>query len=143
MICVSPRVSKGSLTRGALPDGRASDLIGQKRALARNFRNPVEDFIHRLKAQVCHANRVNIRIAERDAQLRAALQHPALFAGEFLAIAFDDLLQGIGTPFPSPAGEGVRGEGVNARDGIDEKMCSSFTKPSPNPLPQGEGNNTN
>src|SRR5205807_9940749 len=70
----SPRVSKGSLTRGALPDGRASDTIaafaantiGKESALARDFRNVVKDFIHRLKAEVRHADRVNVRIAKRD-----------------------------------------------------------------------------
>src|SRR5438876_11820582 len=86
----SPRVSKGVLAGDARPDGRATapiasrraDTVRQENSLARNLWNVIEDLIHRLKAKVRHADCVNVRITKRDAQLRAALQHPAVFRGE-------------------------------------------------------------
>src|SRR2546423_9589800 len=77
----SPTVRKGTVSRRALANARASDTIAlrdtyavwEKDSLARNFRKVVEDFIHRLKAEIRHADRVGVWIAKRDAQLRASL----------------------------------------------------------------------
>src|SRR3954467_15226173 len=84
----------GSRTRGnrAFAGIVAAAGIGQENSFAGDFRRVIKDLVHRLKTEIRHANRIGVRIAERDAQLRATLQHPALFAGEFSFIAFDDLL---------------------------------------------------
>src|SRR5205807_9611772 len=66
------------------------NAIRQKNSLARNFRDVVEEFIHRLKAKIRHPDRIDVGITKRDAQLRAALQHPAVFRGELSFIAFDN-----------------------------------------------------
>ena len=73
-------------------DTEAPGTVRQENSLARNFRDVIEEFVHRLKAEIRHADRIDIRVAERDAQFRAALQHPALFAGELSFVAFDDFL---------------------------------------------------
>ncbi len=46
--------------------------------------NVIEQLVHRLKSEIRHPDFIDIRIAQRHAQLRAALDRPALFGGESL-----------------------------------------------------------
>src|SRR2546421_3699122 len=85
-------IGQGSSTNRAFADAYAPAAVRQKNSFARNFRDVVEEFIHRLKAKIRHPDRIDIGITKRDAQLRATLQHPAVFRGELSFIAFDNSL---------------------------------------------------
>src|SRR5438270_808969 len=85
-------MGQGPSTNRALADADAPAAVRQKNSFARNFRDVVKEFIHRLKAKVRHPDRIDVGITKRDAQLRATLQHPAVFGGELSFIAFDNSL---------------------------------------------------
>src|SRR5205807_3971456 len=50
----------------------------------------IKDLVHRLEAEIRHADGVKVGIAKRDPEGRSTLHYPALFAGKFLSIAFGD-----------------------------------------------------
>src|SRR5438874_3259281 len=85
-------IEQGPRTNRALADLDAPGTVRQEHSFARNFRDVVEEFIHRLKAKIRHPDRIDVGITKRDAQLRATLQHPAVFGGELSFIAFDNSL---------------------------------------------------
>src|SRR5256714_6844266 len=85
-------IGQGPSTNRAFADAYAPATVRQENSFARNFRDVVEEFIHRLKAKIRHPDRIDIGITKRDAQLRATLQNPAIFRGELSFIAFDDFL---------------------------------------------------
>src|SRR5215510_3054145 len=87
----SPTVREGARRNYALAHARATAPVRQEHPFAGNPRNVVEDFIHCLKAEVRHPNRVGVGIAKRDAQLSATLEHPAIFAGELSFVAVDNV----------------------------------------------------
>src|SRR5437660_3168344 len=83
-------IGEGPSTNRALADAYAPAAVRQKNSFARNFRDVVEEFIHRLKAKIRHPDGIDVGITKRDAQMRATLQHPAVFRGELSFITFDD-----------------------------------------------------
>src|SRR2546423_7117305 len=85
-------IGQGSSTNRAFADLDAPATVRQKNSFARNFRDVVEEFIHRLKAKIRHPDGIDVGITKRDAQMRATLQRPAVFGGEFALIAFDNSL---------------------------------------------------
>ena len=84
------RVRSPTVRKGTLAYARVSARIRQENSLTRNIRNAIEEFVHRLKAKVGHTDRVDVGIAERDAQVCATLHDPADFTGQFPLVAFDN-----------------------------------------------------